>query len=438
MTADQALSNSTATAGSSSSLLRNNLKWSKSASLRSDKFSAGQGSPFARSNSWMKLLMSGRFAGSGSLDDRRRRRLASRAEFDVDVPESAGNCEADLHEIEEDSSFDPASVMLCDLTPSDIWKTAALVTAVVLLAVLTVVASHDPGLQAGQYGDAVAHFFDLGRGQAIRFLSIATLMSAAHFALVIGTVRSRSPRDFRGRFRIWRWAAALFVGGATLIGTDLHLVFSDLVHQISGVTYHGWVRLNWLIPFCVVATVITWKLWIDMSLCRSSKICLGLAIVSAGVLMFADQISGLTNYPHVSLIGQVAVGVCLFAAMAFHMRFVSHVNPNPPEPKALRETPNTTVEREEEFSSPVAVEEEKATKTSSKKRGRKRQTVARTVSEFEDLEDEPEVQQPRRRKRVRRDGPAPESLKGMSKKERKLARKAFREEQRARERGYEE
>ena len=379
--------------------------------------------------------MSGRFAGSGSLDERRRRRLASRADFGGEVSESAGTCEAELHEVEEDLSFDPSSVMLCDLTPSDIWKTAACVTAVVLLAVGTVVASHDPGLQAGQYGDAVAHFFDLGRGHAIRFLSIATLLSAAHFALVIRTVRARSPRDFRGRFRIWRWAAALFVGGATLIGTDLHLVFSDLFHQISGITYHGWVRLNWLIPFCVVATVITWKLWIDMSLCRSSKLFLGLAIVSASVLMFADQISGATGYAHVTLIGQLAVGICLFAAMAFHMRFVSHVNPNPPEPKSLRQTPNSNVEREEEFSSPVAVEEEKSTKSSSKKRGRKRQTVARTMEDFEDLEEE-EVRQPRRRKRTRRDGPAADSLKGMTKKERKLARKAFREEQRARETGY--
>ncbi|MFK7819293.1 MAG: hypothetical protein AB8G99_11295 [Planctomycetaceae bacterium] len=378
--------------------------------------------------------MGGRFAGSGSLDERRRRRLASRAEPESYVSESAGNCEAELHEVEEDKRFNPGLVRLCDLTPSDIWKTTALITAVIFLAVGTVVASHDPGLQAGQYGDAVAHFFDLGRGQAIRFLSIATLISAAHFALVIRTVRSRSPRDFRGRFRIWRWAAGLFVGGATLIGTDLHLVFSDLIHQFSGITYHGWVRLNWLIPLCIVATVITWKLWIDMSLCRSSKLFLGLAVISAGALMFADQISEATGYAHVTLISQLAVGVCLFAAMLLHMRFVSHVNPNPPEPKALRETPNTAPQREEEFSSPAAAGEKPVKKKAGKKQSPKRQTVAQSVEDYDEFEEE--APQPLRRKRTRREGPAPDSLKGMTKKERKLARKAFREEQRAMEKGY--
>jgi flagellar biosynthesis GTPase FlhF len=172
-----------------------------------------------------------------------------------------------------------------------------------------------------------------------------------------------------------------------------------------------------------------------MSLCRSSKVFLGLAVVSAGALMFADQISQATGYAHVTLVSQLAVGVCLFAAMLLHMRFVSHVNPNPPEPKALRETPNTTSRREEEFSSPAAVAEKPSKKTSTKQ-SRKRQVVAHAMDDFDEFEEEEEAPQPRRRKRTRREGPAPDSLKGMTKKERKMARKAFREEQRAMERGY--
>lgn len=382
--------------------------------------------------------MSGGFAGSGSLDERRRRRLATRIDQGHVIPESAGTSEADLHEIEEDASFDPASVMLCDLTPSDIWKTAALITAVVFMAVGAVVASHDPGLQAGQFGEAVSRFFDPVQGNAIRFLSVATLISAAHLALVIGTVRARSPRDFRGRYRIWRWAALLFVGSAVLVGTDLHLVFSDLIHQWSGVSYHGWVRLNWLIPFAIVSTAITWKLWIDMSLCRSSQLFLGLAAVAAGALLASDQITQYTGFAHVTLVAQLAVGVCLFAAMMLHVRFVSHVNPNPPEPKALRENPNTHIEYEEEsFSNPVPVQEPKSRKTrrTRTQRGPKRKQVPQNVEDYDHFEEE-EVPQVHRRKRTRREGPSPESLKGMTKKQRKQARKEFREQQRAMEKGY--
>lgn len=379
--------------------------------------------------------MSGRFAGSGSLDERRRRRLATRRVDQAHIPESAATSEADLHEVVEDQSFDPSCVMLSDLAPSDVWKPTAVITAAMLLAVGMVVASHDPGLRAGQFGEAVAHFFDLGHGQAIRFLSIATLISAAHLALVISTVRSRSPRDFRGRFRIWRFAAVLFVGAAVLVGTDLHLVFSDLIHQWSGVTYDGWTRLNWLVPFALVAAVITWKLWIDMSLCRSSQLFLGLAVVSAGALMASDQITQYTGYAHVALIGQLAVGVSLFAAMVLHMRFVSHVNPNPPEPKVSRHTPNTHVQSKDgSFSNPGGPAPKPKQAAKKPKRGRKRQPVMRDVEDYEEFGDEPS--QRRRRKRTQREGPSADSLKGLTKKQRKLARKEFREQQRAAEKGH--
>ena len=58
----------------------------------------------------------------------------------------------------------------------------------------------------------------------------------------------------------------------------------------------------------------------------------------------------------------------------------------------------------------------------------------RDLENYDDLEEE--VSQPRRRKRTRREGPAPDSLKGMTKKQRKQARKEFREQQRAMEKGY--
>lgn len=378
--------------------------------------------------------MSG-FAGSGSLDDRRRRRLATSAD-QLDTTRGHSAPRVGLHEVEEDTRFDPTLVRLRDLTPLNAWKTAATIVGMVLLAVAAVVASHSPELQAGQFGDAVAHFFDLGQGQAIRFLSVATLISAAHFALVIGTVRSHSPRDFRGRFRIWRWAAALFVGAAVMVGTDLHLVFSDLVRQWTGATYHGWVRLNWLIPFAIVATIISWKLWLDMRLSPPSLICLGLAVISAIALLASDQLVSLTGYAHIVLVAQLALGVSLFAAMLTHMRFVSHVNPNPPEPKPVRQTPNAQPKMAaESFSNPTPQETTPA-RPSRTRKGVHYQPAA-AHSDFDEFEeDAPKRKTSKRNKRTRRDGPAPESLKGMTKKQRKLARKQFREEQRAMEKGY--
>lgn len=366
--------------------------------------------------------MSG-FAGSGSLDDRRRRRLASSSD-QPDTVRGPTAPEAEIHSVEADTSFDPGLVRLSDLTPRDIWKTAALISSVVFLAVAAVVASHDPALQAGQYGDAVAKFFDLNEGQAIRFLSIATLISAAHLALVIGTVRSHSPRDFRGSYRIWRWAAGLFVGVAMLVGTDVHLVFSDFIRQWSGVTYHGWVRLNWLIPLSIVATIITWKLWLDMKLSRPSIICLGLSVVSAMTLMGSDTIVAITGYAHIVLLAQLSLGISLFAAMLLHVRFVSHVNPNPPEPKPTRPRANTTsndqpgARRANRISTPA-----------------KQHGAGSPI--YSDL-DHDEAPAPRRSKRrIRLDGPEPNSLKGMSKKQRKQARKEFRERQRAMQQGRE-
>ncbi len=376
--------------------------------------------------------MSG-FAGSGSLDDRRRRRLASSSD-QPDTVRGSTAPEAGIHSVEADTSFDPGLVRLSDLTPRDIWKTAALISSVVFLAVAAVVASHDPALQAGQYGDAVTKFFDLNEGQAIRFLSIATLISAAHLALVIGTVRSHSPRDFRGTYRIWRWAAALFVGAAMLVGTDLHLVFSDLIRQWSGMTYHGWVHLNWLISLSIVATIITWKLWLDMKLSRPSIICLGLSVISALALMASDTIVAITGHAHIVLFAQLSLGVSLFAAMLLHVRFVSHVNPNPPEPKQTRPDLN-----------PGSAARSKQATDGHPRAARSKQSAlmathpaaGTSAASYSDL-DHDEAPNPRRsKKRIRHDGPEPNSLKGMSKKQRKQARKEFRERQRAMQQGRE-
>ncbi len=381
--------------------------------------------------------MSGSFAGSGSVDDRRRRRLATRTDQPKSVSESVAASEAELHELADDDSFDPASILLRDLIPADLWKAAVMVAAVVLVAAGALIAGHDPQLRAGQFGAAANHVFGLVPGRAVRFLTLATLLSAAHLALVIATVRSRSPRDFRGRYRVWYWAATLFVGAAMLIATDLHLAFSELIHQSSGVTYHGWVRLNWLIPLAVVTTAITWKLWVDMSLCRSSQICLTLSAVSALALLASDQIVQATGYQHVVLMAQLAVGVSLFAAMLLHVRFVSHVNPNPPEPRPPRteRTPNSR-EKHAAFSDPeesattpraTEVRPQRKPKQSRKRTG----AVLRDPDEYEEFEEQTPAR--RRRSRIRRDGPAPESLKGLSKKQRKLARKQFRDQQRATE-----
>lgn len=374
--------------------------------------------------------MSGNFAGSASLDERRRRRLVATAEV-APPTESSATREAQLHDqIEDDTSFDPTAVMLSDLVPSDVWKTAAVVSALFLLTAGLIVASLDSALLAGQYGQAAAHFFDPVSGRALRFLSVAAFISAAHIAFVIGTIRSRSPRDFRGRFRIWYWAAGLFVGGATLVGTDLQIVFSDLVHQWTGLTYRGSATLNWLVPLLVVSSVITWKLWLDMRLCRSSQVFLALGILSGIALVFSGRIEQQIGFDHVALLARLSLGVNLLAAMLLHVRFVGHVNPNPPEPKPTRQQ-RSAAEPSSQKADTNPKRQPPAPKRQPKK-SRKRQPVLRDVEDYEEYEEQ--VTQPtRRRKRTRRDGPAAESLKGLTKKQRKQARKEFRDQQRARD-----
>ena len=71
---------------------------------------------------------------------------------------------------------------------------------------------HEMPRWAGETTDGVIAALDLdSEGSIAAWFSAMTLAAAALVALVVYSVRRRTPSDYQGRYRVWWWAAACWM-----------------------------------------------------------------------------------------------------------------------------------------------------------------------------------------------------------------------------------
>ncbi len=409
--------------------------------------------------------MTTRFAGSRHLDERRRRRLATSAgeqnESDGVVPSSTVSARTRVSAKTTASPF-VSHFPIHKLISPKLWKLWGIGMLGLFAGIGIIAAGSQVATGNGSLGPGFARLFDLSTGRvAAQFNSLLLLLSS-QLALLIWWARSRSLEDFAGRYRHWTWCAGVGLIAALVSATGLHVAWGETAAWLWKSDIENRALLCWLLPAAICAAAVFWTLNREMCGCRSSSALLWLAVggwLVAGLAALEIRLPIPRIREELVQAGSpMFASLCLWMSMLLHVRYVVYETPEPPEIRPMR-----LKFRLPRFRWPTSrlrlVREETPTTDNEHKQAGRNQTNAKTVSvskrtmpnhTAELTEDTKTAQQPKTLDdktqqpetndaveqsavpKMRTDGPVDqESLKGLSKCERRRLRKQRREEQRS-------
>ncbi|MCA9010834.1 MAG: hypothetical protein KDB01_13880 [Planctomycetaceae bacterium] len=270
------------------------------------------------------------FSGTANSAGRRRRRMATEVNADLDLTQ----CHDESHSRARVAEFAPFPMLSRDrlirrvISPR-LWKHIAAAFVLTLTPIIYAVLTWPPADPSAVSAPAEI----LSRLQTLKGLSGLKFFVAAQLCLVIAWVRSASVVDFRGRYRWWRWmAVGLFSVSLTLLtnsGDALMHVAADSLEPVFGRLDAARPALIF-VPGAACLALLLWQLIPDMGRCRASQMLLVLSVVLLTVRAFAEtrEFPAVTDF-HRSVLELLISGLML-SALQLHARFVIHINPNPP------------------------------------------------------------------------------------------------------------
>ena len=280
--------------------------------------------------------MTGGFAGSRTLDDRRRRRIASEndegCDSDVSVetepPAPQGGDTVDVSPDDDLFAEEPApgSMPIRRLISRRYWKLFVVAGALFSIGVglLRLGFMSARGELSSHWGVVVPGFNPL-----VRFYLTIIFGLSAQLAVFIALLRSESPRDYTGRYRVWHWAAGLCGLASLWSATDLHILLANGIglHYPAPILNAG--LLYWLIPVIAVSFVVLGFLNREVSPSPLSCAFLWMAVLAfATATVIWSGLAGDVGW--LPLTGSAMFGAfSVFATMLFHTRYVAYVSADP-------------------------------------------------------------------------------------------------------------
>ncbi|GAB6166686.1 hypothetical protein JCM19992_26860 [Thermostilla marina] len=186
------------------------------------------------------------------------------------------------------------------------------------------------GLAGNRFFPNGLQCFDLdGPANLAGVYSAVALMFAALFAYLVLSIRSYRVDDYAGTYRIWGWAAVVWLFMAVDESAGLHLAFRDVMVSITHSYILGDGSLWWIALYAVVLSAVGIRLLIDMR-----RDWVGAAIfLLAGVCYVAATVSQFPQVPQVAELGgavrvmveegcELAGHTLIAAAMMVHARFI--------------------------------------------------------------------------------------------------------------------
>lgn len=242
--------------------------------------------------------MEPRFAGSQRVDERRRRRLATESDQLVESPSDASarrelpapqGATRIAHSAEGASQVDALTSLvdfpLPSLIPAALWKHLAGGLACLVIAGAILLAGCYEKTLAGLVGPAFARLFAPGDGPVGVFYASCVLWGASQVALLIWWVRSRSLKDFDGRYRIWKKVAAALALFSFCVASGAHRACGDTVAWFWHAPFWRRDLLAWAVPATLTACVLFLSIRREVRGCRSSWRCLHAAAVLYGAAL---------------------------------------------------------------------------------------------------------------------------------------------------------
>lgn len=274
------------------------------------------------------------------MDERRRRRLA----VNGDGPAADGSGSG-----EEKSLPDCVPAEWCAASPwipRAAWKLWTLVGLLFAgLVGIAVVFVQAPTFRS-ELAPALEPLFRSDNPRLIHYLEIVFWTLAGQLALLVGWHRAHSRLDFRGRYRIWPWAAVLmFVCGACS-ATSLHANAGLVVHQTVkrteaiqpiGLNDRTGEQLAWMVP-AIGLLLPTW-LFLDRDIRRSlaaimlMRLAAVMLVACMGLGLYGQRFLPAEQVSQIKILCGLFGAATLAVAMWVQGWYVAYVTPDPPVSK---------------------------------------------------------------------------------------------------------
>ncbi len=279
--------------------------------------------------------MSVRFAGSGKLDGRRRRQLATQAEPEF-IPRSSSR-KSPKKEIQREDSIENSTVALFPvkklISPKK-WKLWSISFGLVAVCALFLYTSIQVQKYPGDWSPDLVNFFSLENGLLYRSFNSLLVLVSAQLALGIWWARSRSILDFSGQYRTWFTVTFIGLLISFCMATDAHITFSNTISWYWNFQFWKQELLGWAVPLLGCATAVVCSMHIEM---RKNRLSLSLfwfsMLIWGCCLSFSFDVGQEYFLEYMTLVktASFCIGsIFLFASLLFHTQFVVHVDADPP------------------------------------------------------------------------------------------------------------
>lgn len=198
--------------------------------------------------------------------------------------------------------------------------------------------------------------FDLdGEGSLCVWFSSVLLLASSIVAMVVYSVRRHRADDYQGRYRIWIWAALVWLVMSIDETASLHEGFKNLMVAVTGTgIVRGDGSIWWVIAYGFVLGSLGSRLILEMRECPASTIALlvaggsfGLAVLAQlGAILPESGARGIALEEGLEMLGDIL----LLLAMTLHARYVildaegqiAHAEPAPTETKRAARKPRAS------------------------------------------------------------------------------------------------
>jgi hypothetical protein len=288
--------------------------------------------------------MGARFAGSQRLGDRRRRRLAvetddaaTTAGWNETLPARVGairNAEG-AHtgqppSVRDDRSFGLAAAKV---VPQEWWKYVAAAMASLATTAGILIAGWRASELATALGPGVEGLVAFPAAPVAKWFSGLLLTIASQLALFTWWARSRSEKDFDGRYWLWIRATGMWLTLGGCVSTDAHRALCETLQYIWPETSDRSAILGWLVPVWVVGVAIMIPLAREMRGCRWSRSLLllgaGFYLAAAGLHIALETLVPPSVRQLLLEASLLAGHQCVFFSMWLHARHVLHWTVDP-------------------------------------------------------------------------------------------------------------
>ncbi len=222
--------------------------------------------------------MSTGFAGSRSMDERRRRRLASESLESLDD----SNDDSTPTSNARTNRFAAGQYPLRTLIFPKRWKLAAYYLPI-FLCFSGLIALDFYRLEWCAPESVLSTYLSLEQSPLALFLTGSLLFFSGQIALLIAALRTQSLHDFSGRYRLWKYVAGGLFLFALCTTTQLHQVWASTVIELQLFDWGPHTQLlAWLIPALVIGFTVSLMSYLEM---RGDRAGLNFTILAVATYM---------------------------------------------------------------------------------------------------------------------------------------------------------